>query len=188
MDTSHVAHRALAELEAGLPHVRTSPRDDGAVAMIVRRPKVGQREVVDEGRLDPAAGLVGDNWKGRGNFRTRGPADPAVQVTLMNARAAALVARAPERWPLAGDQLYVDFDLSGEHLPAGTRLAVGTAVLEVSAEPHTGCAKFVARFGVEAMKFVNSPVGRSLNLRGINARVLQAGVVRVGDQVRKLPG
>ena len=95
----------------------------------------------------------------------------------MNARSTALVAGDRERWPLAGDQLYVDLDLSGEHLPPGTRLAIGTAVLEVTADPHTGCKKFSARFGLEALMFVNSPEGRALNLRGINTRIVQAGTV-----------
>jgi MOSC domain-containing protein YiiM len=107
-----------------------------------------------------------------------------MQINIMNARATALVAGSKDRWPLAGDQLYVDLDLSGANLPPGTRLAIGSAVLEVTSQPHTGCAKFVARFGLDAMKFVNSPVGRELNLRGINAKVVTAGTIRVGDDVR----
>lgn len=178
-------HRTRAELDAGLDHVRRSPGQDGEVRLLVRRPRTGAREVMGEGELTPADGLVGDNWRTRGNLK-KGPSDPAVQITVMNARAAALVAVEEDRWPLAGDQIYVDFDISIENLPAGTRFAVGTALLEVSAEPHTGCAKFVSRFGVEAMKFVNSPAGRALNLRGINARVIEPGVVRVGDRMRKL--
>jgi MOSC domain-containing protein YiiM len=175
-----------AELEAGLEHIRASPRDAGILELIVVRPRVGKREIVEEAQLDPAVGVRGDNWESRGDFRTRGgPADPEVQVTIMNARAAALVAHTRDRWALAGDQLYVDFDLSGVHLSAGTRLAIGSAVLEVSAQPHTGCAKFVSRFGVDAMKFVNSPVGRELNLRGINARVVQAGTIRRGDAITR---
>jgi MOSC domain-containing protein YiiM len=109
-----------------------------------------------------------------------------MQLTLMNARTAALVAQDADRWALAGDQIFVDLDLSHDNLPAGTRLAIGSAVIEVSAEPHTGCKKFVARFGLEAMKFVNSPMGRQLRLRGMNTQVVQAGTVRVGDTVRKL--
>ena len=176
----------MEDLQAGLAEIRNAPRDSGRLELIVRRPRVGAREVVAEAALDPSAGVVGDSWLGRGDFHTRGPADPQVQVTIMNARSAALVAGTRERWPLAGDQLYVDFDLSVENLPAGTRLSIGTAVLEVSVKPHTGCGKFVSRFGVDAMKFVNSPVGRSLNLRGINARVITAGAIRVGDSVRKV--
>lgn len=179
-------HPSRADLDAGLPLVLESPKDDGVVEMIVQRPSVGAREVVDVARLDVKQGLVGDNWLGRGNPRTPdGLADPEAQITVMNARAADLVAQGRLRWPLAGDQIYVDLDLSLENLPPGTRLAIGAAVIEVTAKPHTGCAKFVERFGVDAMKFVNAPVGRALNLRGINAKVVQAGEVRVGDSVKK---
>ena len=177
--------RTAAELEAGLDDIRQSPTDTGTLRLIVRRPKSGVRETIDNAALNPDEGLAGDSWKKRGDFRTRGPADPETQVTIMNARAAALVAESEDRWALAGDQLFVDFDLSLENLPAGTQLAIGSAVLRVSATPHTGCKKFVERFGLDAMKFVNSPDGRALNLRGIYARVVQAGRIRVGDTVRK---
>jgi MOSC domain-containing protein YiiM len=109
-----------------------------------------------------------------------------MQINIINSRVAELVAQEKSRWSLAGDQLYIDMDLSKENLPAGARLAIGSAVLEVSALPHTGCQKFVSRFGVEAMKFVNSEVGRELCLRGINAKVVQAGVVRLGSTAKKL--
>jgi MOSC domain-containing protein YiiM len=180
-------HLSVAELEAGLDDIHSSPKDGGLLEMIVRRPTSGSREVVDEATLDGLDGLVGDNWRTRGNpRRPDGTAHPETQVTVMSARAAALVAQDRARWPLAGDQLYIDLDLSLANLPAGTRLAIGSAVLEVTAEPHTGCAKFVARFGVDAMKFVNSAVGRQLNLRGINTRVLVPGVIRVGDIATKV--
>ena len=104
----------------------------------------------------------------------------------MNARSAALVAQNPDRWQLAGDQLFIDMDLSGENLPPGTRLAIGTATIEITAEAHTGCQKFAGRFGHDALKFVNMPEGRRLNLRGIYAKVVQSGDIRVGDTVRKL--
>jgi hypothetical protein len=172
---------------AGLDAIRSSPKDGGPLQMIVRRPDVGSREVVDEGTLDRMDGLVGDNWRARGNPRTTDRmAHPQTQVTVMGSRAAALVAQARDRWALAGDQLFIDLDLSGANLPAGTRLAIGSAILEVTPEPHTGCGKFVSRFGVDAMKFVNSPIGRELNLRGINTKVLVAGVIRVGDIATKV--
>lgn len=182
-----VRHLTAAELEAGLAEIRRSPKDDGPLELIVRRPRVDGREVLTEGELHPSEGLVGDSWKERGSSRTAdGSAHPEMQLNIINARAIALVAQGRERWPLAGDQLYLDLDLSGENLPPGTRLALGGAVIEVTAQPHTGCKKFVSRFGVEAMKFVNSEVGRRLNLRGINARVVRPGLIRVGDTARKI--
>ena len=182
-------HLTTQELEAGLDHIRQAPKTDGSLELIVRRPAEGEREVLSRGALDPAEGLVGDTWNVRKSTRTPdGSPHPDMQLNLMSARAAALVAQDKARWPLAGDQLFVDLDLSPENLPAGTRLALGTAVVEVTDQPHTGCGKFVERFGVDAMKFVNSPVGRGLHLRGINARVVVPGAIAVGDRVMKVPG
>jgi hypothetical protein len=181
-----VKHLTTGELDAGLVTIRQSPKDHGVLALIVRRPRVGERELLDEAELDLREGLVGDNWGTRGSSRTAdGSPHPEMQLNIMNVRVTALVAQDRERWPLAGDQLYIDLDLSSDNLPPGTRLALGSAVLEVTAEPHTGCQKFVARFGREAMQFVNSPLGRQLHLRGINAKVVQPGVIRVGDMARK---
>jgi len=182
-----VRHLTTAELEAGLDEIRRAPKDAGTLELIVRRPRVDEREVLEEAELDLVQGLVGDSWRERGSSRTPdGSAHPDMQINVMNARAVALVAQGRERWPLAGDQLYLDMDLSRENLPAGTRLAIGDAVIEVTPQPHTGCKKFVSRFGAEAMKFVNTGVGRVLNLRGINARVVRGGVIRVGDVARKI--
>jgi MOSC domain-containing protein YiiM len=155
--------------------------------MIARRPRDDEREMVEFAELDLHQGLVGDNWKSRGSRQMPdGSANPNAQITVMNARMIELVARERERWSLAGDQLYVDMDLSDQNLPPGTRLAIGSAIIEVSAQPHTGCRKFSDRFGVDAMKFVNSPEGKRLHLRGVNTRIVQAGVVRVGDAVKKV--
>jgi hypothetical protein len=180
-------HRNLQELQAALELIRQSPRNDGVVELIARRPRVGEREVLQEAELDLVEGLVGDNWKARGSSGTpNGAANPGMQLNIMNSRVTALVAIDRRRWSLAGDQLYLDLDLSAENLPPGTRLSLGSAVIEVTDLPHTGCKKFVSRFGVDAMKFVNSPVGRQLNLRGINARVAMPGRIRGGDVVRKV--
>ena len=177
----------MQELEAALDHLRQAPKDEGLLHLIVRRPEVDRREVLEEAELDLEKGLIGDNWLVRGSKKTPdGSAHPEMQINIMNARVTALVAREKERWPLAGDQLYIDMDLGHENLPPGSRLAVGTAVLEVSALPHTGCRKFVSRFGAEAMQFVNSPLGKQLCLRGINAKIVQGGIVKVGQTARKI--
>jgi MOSC domain-containing protein YiiM len=170
----------LSTLEAGLDEIRQSPTDVGQVKLIVRRPAEDERETLSDARLDTTVGLVGDGWP-------HGVADPDRQVTVMNARVVALLAQSPERWSLAGDQLYVDLDLSADNLPPGSRLEVGSAVLEVTAAPHRGCKKFAARFGLDSLRLVNSTVGYALNLRGINTRVVQTGVVQAGDVIRKLP-
>ena len=181
-------HLTTEELEAGLEEIRDAPKEEGVLKLIVRRRAIGEREVLAEAALSPVEGLAGDNWSTRGSSRTgNGSPHPDMQLNVMNSRAISLIAREPDRWCLAGDQLYVDLDLSGANLPPGTRLALGSAIIEVTAQPHTGCKKFVERFGLEAMRFVNSPVGRELNLRGINARVVQAGTIRTGDRVRRLP-
>jgi hypothetical protein len=175
-----VEHATPEELRARLEHIRSAPADHGTLELIVRRPAENEREVLDEGQLDLQVGLVGDRW-----HLGSSPTNDA-QLTLMNARLAGVVAGERERWPLAGDQLYVDFDLSVDNVPAGTRLTIGEAVIELTEVPHTGCAKFSARFGTEALKFVNKSPGRELRLRGANARVVTPGTVRRGDVVAKL--
>lgn len=184
-DSAH--HRTPEELEASLPHIRQAPADKGTLELIVRRPAVDEREVLESGTLSLEEGLVGDTWNQRGSSKTPdgGPLLDA-QLNIMNARAAAAVAGPIDRWALAGDQLYIDLDISTETLPPGTRLALGEAVIEVTAEPHTGCGKFSSRFGLDALRFVNSPTGRALNLRGINARVIHPGPIHTGDQVSRL--
>ena len=180
-------HLSRQCLEAGLDRIRDSPRDAGRIVLVVRRPAVGVRELPGEALLDPVAGLAGDNWLARGSTSMPdGSADPQRQVTVMNARVAELVA-GTDQMALAGDQLYIDLDLSLGNLPAGSLLAVGQAVLQVSDAPHLGCAKFVERFGAEAMRFVNSGLGRQLRLRGMNARVVQPGIVRAGDIATRSP-
>ena len=181
-----VEHLTLEQLEAGLDHIRQSPKDVGVLKLISRRPDTNEREVLAEAQLDPAHGLVGDNWKARGSHSAIDRAsNPEMQLNVMNARVIGLIAQDKSRWSLAGDQLFVDFDLSEANVPPGTRLTIGLAVIEITAEPHLGCKKFSARFGPDAMKFVNSPEGKQLHLRGVNAKVVQAGVVRAGDPVRK---
>lgn len=175
------------QLESRIDTIRQSPGDNGTLEMIIRRPDIDEREAIPEGALTIVDGLEGDSWRTRGSSQTSdGSAHPDTQLTLMNSRAATAIAGDRDRWSLAGDQLYVDLDLSTDNLPAGTRLAIGGAVVVVTAEPHTGCRKFAQRFGTEAVQFVNSAEGRRLNLRGINARVETAGPIRVGDIVKKI--
>jgi len=181
-----VEHLGKEQLEAALPELRLSPRNNGVLNHIVCRPATGQREVLVEGELDLAEGLVGDNWSMRGANTPDGMPDPEMQLNIMNSRVTALITQDPDHWKLCGDQLYIDMDLSSNNLPAGTRLSIGSTIVEVTPVPHTGCEKFVMRFGLDAMRFVNSPVGKELNLRGINAKVVKPGMVRVGDIVRKL--
>ena len=179
MDTS--------ELEAGLEAILAAPKNEGVVDLIVRRPRVDEREVLTEGLLTPEEGLGGDDWLSRASRASAdGVPNPDTQIALMSSRVIDLLAGDRSRWPLAGDQLFVDIDLTPENLPPGTRLRVGEATLEVSNEPHTGCAKFTTRFGRDAIRFVNSPSGRALRLRGMYARVVEPGVVRPGDAIRKL--
>ena len=180
---STVTHMTMADLDLGLDEIRNAPKNEGRLELIVRRPRSGEREVVDESELSVAEGLVGDNW----STRTPDAAlEPERQLTIMNARVAGLLAQDTGRWQLFGDQLYIDFELSESNLPAGTRLALGSAIIEVTPVDHTGCKKFAERFGVDAVKFVSTPVGRELRLRGMYAKVVQAGRIRSGDKVRRL--
>jgi DinB superfamily len=177
----------LAPAESGIEHVRRSPTDLGTLELIVARPSIDARTVFDEAVLDVAVGLVGDSWVDRPSRKMSNlSAHPEMQLNVMNARAAALVCGSPDRWSLAGDQLFVDLDLSSLSLPAGTRLSVGDAEIEITAVPHRGCAKFAERFGRDALRLVNSAVGRELNLRGINAKVVRGGTIRRGDVVRRV--
>ncbi len=172
-------HLTIAEIEARLSEVLESPKDNGTLDLIVRRPQEDEREVLATGELDIEKGLVGDDWMtDDGNYET--------QLAIMNSRIIDLLAQDKERWKLAGDQLYIDMNLTDENLPAGTRLSIGSAILEVTPEPHNGCKKFVERFGPDAMKFVNSPVGKQFHLRGIYAKVVQSGTIRQGDIVKKI--
>ncbi|TMD88367.1 MAG: MOSC domain-containing protein [Chloroflexi bacterium] len=181
-------HAELTRLEESLGHIRQAPTDGGTVELIARRPAEDEREIMTEARLDLHDGLEGDTWRSRGSSHMPdGGPNPEAQLTLMNARVASVIAGDRDRWALAGDQLYVDLDLSRANLPPGSRIQIGSAVIEFSEAPHTGCSKFSGRFGVDALKFVNSLVGRDLRLRGANCRVVVAGTVRQGDAISKLP-
>jgi hypothetical protein len=173
-------HPSADELEQGVEHILNSPSDSGELKLIVQRPEVDARATPANARLDTEVGLIGDNWA------TRSKVVPDMQLNIMNTRVIEMVAQHPERWALAGDQLFLDMNLGGENLPPGTQLALGDAVIEVTEPPHTGCKKFASRFGVDAMVFVNSGRGRTLNFRGVCARVVQSGDIKVGDIACKL--
>lgn len=180
-------HPTTQDLEAGLANVLESPADNGVLEMVLRRPAENEREVLDVAELSVDEGVVGDTWNQRPSRRTDdGSPHPDMQLNVMNARAVALVAGDRDRWALAGDQLYVDFDITEANVPPGTRLAIGSAVIEVTDQPHTGCAKFTQRFGLDAHRFVNSNDRAHLHLRGINAKVVIAGTVRPGDTITKV--
>jgi hypothetical protein len=180
-------HATIQQLESGLGEICRSPKDQGVLEFIVRRPKSGHREILCDGELDLVSGLVGDNWKTRCSELTPdGTPDPDTQLNIMNSRVIALIAQDKDRWQLSGDQLFVDMDLSLENLPPGARLVVGSAIIEVTDPPHKSCKTFASRFGTDATVFVNSTLGKQLRLRGLNARVIRAGTIRVGDQVKKL--
>jgi hypothetical protein len=180
-------HRSLGDLEQQIDYIREGPVGVGRLEMIVIRPDVGERLVLDEAELDPGHGVVGDSWKDRGSGRTEdGSAHPDMQLNLISSRVLEVIAGGRERWALAGDQLCLDFDLSESSLPPWTRLSIGEAVIEITDQPHTGCGKFGSRFGADALRWVNSPEGKTLRMRGVNARVAQAGKIRTGDPIRRL--
>ncbi len=180
-------HLTTEELEAGLAHILESPKNNGVLEMIVRRPAENEREQLEEGKLDLEYGLIGDNWKERGSRRTTdGFGHPEMQLNIMNSRVIHLVAQERARWKLAGDQLYIDLDLDEANLPVGSKISIGETIIEVTPIPHTGCKKFVSRFGFDAMKFVNSGEGKKLRLRGLNAKVVRSGTISAGDTVSKL--
>ena len=186
-ETENIRHLNTDELEAGLEEALTSPVDDGIVNLIVCRPDVGQREILQSAEFSLEIGLVGDNWSKKPYSKSPdGGPHPEMQGTMINSRVLDLItAGDSSRMAVPGDQLVVDFDISRENIPPGTRLNIGSAVIEVTEAPHTGCSQFVGWFGADAMRFVNSSRGRELCLRGINSKVVQPGVISQGDKITK---
>ena len=180
-------HLSRDELHAGLPHILASPGDAGVLEAIVIRSAVNQRGAPQSCDISLAGGLQGDHW-GRGCWKTTedGRPHPDVQICMMNARCIDLIAQGRDNWAPAGDNLFIDMDLTPGNLPPGTRLAIGTAIIEVTDTPHNGCAKFIQRYGRDACVFVNTGDGDRYRLRGIYARVVQDGRISIGDQVRKV--
>ncbi len=182
-----MAHQTAEQLEAGMAGVLDTPTDEGQVRLVVRRPGRGEREILDEGQLDTEQGLIGDDWINRPGMNRDTPS-PYAQVTVMNARVAELVSgeSEPATWAQCGDQLYIDLDISEANMPAGTRLAVGEAILEVQPEPHTGCVQFRGWWGADALRHISTKEGQALRMRGANTRVVRSGAVRPGDSARVL--
>ncbi len=172
------------QLDTHLDRIVEAPCDVGTVELIVARPAKGERLVLESAELRPGVGLVGDNYLERGSSKPGGgPADPLGELNVMSVRALEAVAGVDrERWSLAGDQLIVDFDLAEASCPAGTRLAVGAAIIEVTTKPHNGCAKFADRYGIDAARWINSR--KDLRLRGVCAVVIESGTVTTGDTIR----
>ena len=182
-----MAHTTAAQLTAAMDGIRQSPKDNGTIELIQRRPDTDLREVIEQAELDTSLGMIGDNWKLKGSRKTAdGSAHPEMQINLMNSRVITAIAGDRNNWLPAGDQFFVDLDLSDKNLPPGTQLELGNALFEITDIPHLGCKKFSARFGRDATLFVNSEEGKSLNLRGINAKVIRAGSVSTGDRIKKL--
>lgn len=172
-------HRSTLDLAAALDHIAAAPADGGIVEMILTRPSVGARKEVESAHLTAGTGLEGDSWAARPG------AEVDRQLTLMGSRSITAIAGGRENWAPAGDNLFVDLDLSAENVPPGTRLKLGEAVIEITAPPHAGCDKFIERYGRAACVFVNTGRGRELRMRGVNARVVRDGVVSRGDRIGK---
>lgn len=180
-------HLSTEQIEAGLEHVLASPADGAPVAAIVRRPAAGKREELTLCVLTTAGGLIGDHWaQGAWKSLADGSPDPEVQVSLMNSRFIDLIATARSNWAPSGNNFFVDMDLSASNLPIGQRLTLGTAEIEISPVPNTGCKFFIERYGRDACVFVNRGVGREHRLRGVYAKVIKDGCVQLGDELRKL--
>jgi MOSC domain-containing protein YiiM len=174
-------HLTLDELSLGLDHILASPQDGVRVEMLIVRPENDERVTPDSVELSAELGVHGDHWS-TGEYRD----EPDIQVAIMNSRVLDLVAGSRDRWPLAGDNIIIDLDLSQENLVPAQKLQAGSAILEITEIPHEGCKKFSTRFGADALRFVNLGRAKELRLRGIYARVVEPGTISVGDRLSKL--
>lgn len=180
-------HKTMEELKAGLPEILKSPQDNGEVKAVVVRPGSCERNMVPSCDVSLEGGVLGDHWaKGCWKTTDDGEPHPDVQICIMNSRCIELIAGDQSNWAPAGDNLFVDMDLSPENLPPGQRVAVGSAIIEITDTPHKGCQKFIDRYGRDACVFVNLGDGDKYKLRGIYARTFEAGTISVGDTFRKL--
>lgn len=182
-----MTHVTTAIIEKQLPYVEASPKDNGVIKLIVVRPKTNKRQILDSCFISYEKGMEGDNWT-LGCWKTTedGSPHPDVQIAITNYRIHEIFSNLDKDRALAGDNLFVDLDLSERNLKAGDRLALGSAIIKITSVPHNGCGKFKERFGIDALKFVNSPIGKQMHLRGIYAKVIQNGIVSVNDTIKKI--
>ncbi len=180
-------HPTLEQLELSLETIAASPSKQGTVELIISRPETGKRVVHTIGNFSKTGGLEGDNWA-NDCWKTLpdGKSDPIVQIAITNTRLLAAICPDKSRWPLAGDQIYTELNLSKTNLPVGTRLSAGTVILEITQEPHLGCSQYAEHFGKDSLKFTLTPRGRELNLRGIYAKVIKSGSINTGDRISKI--
>ena len=180
-------HLTMAELEDGFPEIIRSPKDNGRLEGIVVRPARGKRQELRTSDVSFDGGVHSDLWaKACWKSTEDGRPHPDVQICIMNARCIALIAQERGNWAPAGDNLFIDLDLSPDNLPPGQRLAIGTAIIEITDTPHNGCAKFIGRYGRDAGIFVNGRLGKRHRLRVVYARVIRDGTVTVDDVVTKV--
>jgi MOSC domain-containing protein YiiM len=172
-------HLSLDALEDGLAALPPPPRDRGRVTLIVRRRADGVRETPARVELTRERGVPGDRWQ-----RLQ-PDAPQMQLAVMQQDLAELIANG-QPLSLFGDNLFVDLDLSAANLPFGSQIRVGSAIVEMTPEPHDGCHKFAGRFGNDALRFVATKATRAENRRGVYWTTIEAGEVAVGDELRVL--
>ena len=177
---------STVDLDSSLEFIKQSPKHEGVIELIVCRPQTNARQELTEAELTIHEGLVGDIWRTMLDKGINKYVNPDTQLALINSRVISAITQNKNNWKLAGDQFYVDFDLGKDNLPVGARLKIGSAIIEVTKEPHLACSKFSKRFGKDAVRFVNSSMGKSLNLRGIYARVISPGKVELGSCIKKL--